>query len=114
MKAERGEPHLPIQPRLMRGNDSRRARHIARLPFELIRMPFAAIVTALNDDLRTFSCHHRKEAVTVDESERFENFENRRYRPRPSKVESKQTKHCLQREQGNQGRHRKCQPYEPL
>src|SRR2546430_5281534 len=42
-RVERGEPHLPVEPRLMRRHESRAARHVARLPAELVLPPVHAV-----------------------------------------------------------------------
>src|SRR4051812_11067432 len=44
--AERGEPHLPIEPRLVRRVPTRRPLQRAWLPLEFVRAPFGSVRAA--------------------------------------------------------------------
>src|SRR5206468_11572502 len=68
--AERREPHLPVEPRLVGLDERWRPRQVAGLPFELVRAPCVPIVASFYDDLGTARRHHREEAVAVDDAER--------------------------------------------
>src|SRR5207302_8825560 len=65
--AEGREPHLPIEPRLMRLDEGRRAGEVARLPSEFVLEPVLSVVAAFDDDLRACGRHHGEESVAVDE-----------------------------------------------
>ena len=68
--AERGEPHLPIQPRHVRRHEFRTAPHIARLPAELVGFPLAAILAAFDRDLRPSRGHDREQPIRVHHPKR--------------------------------------------
>ena len=48
-RAQRGEPHLPIEARLMRRVPSRRAHHIAGFVFERVLAPVNPVIRALDN-----------------------------------------------------------------
>src|SRR5207237_8563738 len=62
IRPKRGEPHLPIEPRLMRRAPARRAHHVTGLPFEFVRLPIKSVSTPLNYDLASIFRHHAKKA----------------------------------------------------
>src|SRR5690606_2880812 len=67
---QRGEPHLPVQTRLMGSNKTGRLPEVARFPFELIRFPGFAIQTSLQNDFRTGDGHDGKKPVGIHQMER--------------------------------------------
>src|SRR5262249_7619327 len=71
VRAERGEPHLPIEPRLVWCNPGGSTSQIARFVFELVRQPIGSVVGPFDDDFRPRGGHHRKESVAVDAMERL-------------------------------------------
>src|SRR5205085_6125077 len=66
---EGGEPHLPIQSRLMRCAPARRAIHIARFPFELVGNPIDSVRAAFDLNFRTLFCHDPEKSITIQDSE---------------------------------------------
>ena len=67
---ERREPHLPVQPRLMRRHKRRRAKHVAGFVPKLIRAPVRAIDAAFDDDLGPRGRHDGEQSVAVDAAQR--------------------------------------------
>src|SRR5438045_104081 len=63
--AERREPHLPIQPWLMRCDPPRWLAEIAGFISELVRMPLFAVIAPFNQNFQTLRCHDRKKPVAV-------------------------------------------------
>src|SRR5437867_13010313 len=61
------EPHLPVQPRLMRHRVARRSRQTAWHPFKLVRFPGYAVGAAFDDDFKTCCRHDCKQAVIIDQ-----------------------------------------------
>src|SRR5579863_296653 len=57
---QRREPHLPVKPRLMRGDPGWRALYVPRLVLELVVLPGDAVIRALDDDLEPRRGHHGK------------------------------------------------------
>src|SRR5439155_22193523 len=51
IRPERGEPHLPVEPRLMRRAPARRAHYVALLPFKLVRLPIDSVGAAFDHHL---------------------------------------------------------------
>src|SRR6266704_3854440 len=83
IRPERGEPHLPVEPRLMRCTPTRRAVYAARLPFELVRLPINSVGAALDHNLAPVFRHHAKKTVAVYDSERFRSRINGSEQARP-------------------------------
>src|SRR5262249_38316456 len=46
VRAEGREPHLPVEPRLVRRHEARTAAEVSRLPAELVGLPGFAVVAA--------------------------------------------------------------------
>ena len=69
---ERGKPHLPIEPRLMRRDETWAIVNIAGLPAEGIGPPDLSFVAAFDDDLIPFRGHHAKKPVGIETAERPE------------------------------------------
>ena len=67
---QRGEPHLPIQARLVRLHQLRRAEDVARLVLELVKPPGLSVVAALYHDFGPCGGHHPKEPVVVHTAQR--------------------------------------------
>src|SRR5215472_15971763 len=64
---ERGEPHLPVQTRLVRDVPERFPRDIARLVPEFVFAPFDAVIRALNNDFVAFCGHDCEQAVRTSD-----------------------------------------------
>src|ERR1039458_8070093 len=112
--AQRGEPHLPIQSRLMRRNEPGPARDVARLVFELVLPPGDAILAALNDNLRARGGHYREQAVAVEAPERFQPPVNRDQWPRPRDVQAEHHRELQERRDDRDSRERHGELYRPL
>src|SRR6202453_3086461 len=79
---ERGEPHLPVEPRLMRDVPWRTAHDIAGLVAEFVFAPLHAVIGPLDDDFIAGRGHDRKQAVRAHDVERLEKVIDRQRRPR--------------------------------
>ena len=90
VEAQRCEPHLPIQSRLVRRDEARPAVHITRFPFEFVGVPGDAIVASFDDDFETLGRHHCEETVAVDQAEWFEPFRKFFERRRPADPETQE------------------------
>src|SRR6266849_7945836 len=66
--AQSGEPHLPVQARLVRRDESRSAVQPSRFPFELVGKPGLPVEAPLEDDFGARGGHHCKEPIAVDAS----------------------------------------------
>ena len=77
-RAERGEPHLPVEARHVRG-DERAARDAGSPGFHLKghSLPVVAVGRDLDHDLVARRRHHREEAVVVDRAQRLDGREQR-------------------------------------
>ena len=64
--AQRLEPHLPVEPRLVRRDKRRAAFQIARLPLEYIGQPVDTVVASLHDDFRARRRHDGEQPVGTD------------------------------------------------
>ena len=71
IRPERGKPHLPIEPRLMRRAPARRAHYVARLPFKFVRLPIKSVSARFDHNLAPIFGHHAKKTVTVYNSKRL-------------------------------------------
>ena len=61
--AQRGEPHLPVEPRQVERGEPRPPVGLAGLPAEAVRPPGPSVVAPLDDDLGPPRGHHGEEAV---------------------------------------------------
>src|SRR5437762_720569 len=68
---ERGEPHLPIETRLMRCAPAGRAHHVARFPFELVWIETYSVRASFDHDLAAIFCHYAKESVAIHNPKRL-------------------------------------------
>ena len=85
--AERSEPEVPVEARLIRRINARRLVQGLRLVREQIRRPVLAVVGALELDLVAAARHHRKQAVLVGNAKRVQNRGGRqRQKTRPGNV----------------------------
>ena len=71
IRPERGEPHLPVEPRLMRRAPARRAHHVTGLPFKFVRLPIKSVSARFDHNLAPIFGHHAKKTVTVYNSKRL-------------------------------------------
>src|SRR2546430_6187499 len=71
IRPQRGEPHLPVEPRLMRRAPARRAHHVTGLPFEFVRLPIKSVSARFDHNLAPIFGHHAKKTVTVYNSKRL-------------------------------------------
>src|SRR5215469_3113116 len=85
-RCQRGEPHLPVEPRLVRCTPAGGAHYVPRLPFELVREPINPIGAAFEHNLSPVLCHYAEESVAVHYPKRFETTVNRGERARPACV----------------------------
>src|ERR1700676_4060460 len=85
-RSQCGEPHLPIEPRLMRRAPARCTRHVARLPFEFVRQPIDPVRAAFDHDLFTIFRHHAEKSVAIRDSKWLDTFVNCCDRPRPFRI----------------------------
>ncbi len=65
LRSQRFEPHLPVQPRLVRLAKTGSAFHVAGFVSELVGKPRQTIVAAFDDDLVAGSRHHAEQAVGI-------------------------------------------------
>src|SRR5678816_2705249 len=63
--AQRSEPHLPVEPGLVRRHETWPAFEIAGLIFEAVIEPFLTVRTSLNHDLRPGNSHYGEEPIAV-------------------------------------------------
>src|SRR5205823_1627384 len=68
VRAERGEPHLPIEPWLMRRTPAWRPIQVARFPFEFVRFPINSIGAPFDHNFAPIFRHHAKETVAIHNS----------------------------------------------
>src|SRR6266571_4714509 len=76
-RVQRGEPHLPIEPRHVRLREPRAAGEGARLPTELVFLPGHPVPAAFDHDLRPLGRHHPEQPVAVDRAQRRHGAEQR-------------------------------------
>ena len=81
-RSQSGEPHLPVQSRLVRRTPTGHAFHVAGFPFEFVRQPINPVGAAFEHDFVAILRHHAKQAVAVHDPERFEPFVKIRQRTR--------------------------------
>ena len=96
---QRREPHQPVEPRHVGRHEARPARHVARLPAELVGAPLGPIVAALDHDLEPPRGHVGEEAVAVHHPERPDEAEDRGRGPHPG------LRHAQGLEQRHQAQH---------
>src|SRR6202022_959451 len=60
--SKRGEPHLPIEPGLVRRAPTRDAFHVARVPFELIRDPIDSVRAPFENNFAPVLRHHTEKS----------------------------------------------------
>src|SRR5579859_4404149 len=71
-RAERGEPQVPVEARLVGRVDARPGGEVLRFVAEGIRDPGGAVVRALELDLVAVRGHDREEAVLIGDAERLQ------------------------------------------
>ena len=108
-RSQRGEPHLPIEPRLMRRAPARRTHHIAWFPFEFVRQPIDPVRAAFDHDLFTIFRHYAEKPVAVRDPKWFNSFVNECERARPFRFrfECDEDEPPIQRQHHNDHRDRK-------
>src|ERR1044071_744512 len=87
--AERCEPHLPIQTRLMWLNKFGTNFYITGFVLELIIQPICSIITSLDNDFRPSCGHDCEQAVTVDGAKGGDPLVNGEERAGPGKPNPK-------------------------
>src|SRR6266487_6717040 len=92
--SQRGEPHLPIESRLMWRAPAGRASYVTGFPFEFVRQPIDAICAAFDHNLAAILGHYAKKPVAIHDPEWFEVFVSKREPARPLCVRSK----CIENE----------------
>ena len=88
-RSERGEPHLPVEPRLMRRAPTGRTHYISRFPFEFVRQPIDPISAAFDYNFAAILRHHAKKAVPVHDPKWFQVSVDKSERARPWRVRLK-------------------------
>ncbi len=73
-RSQCGEPHLPIESRLVRRTPTGGAFYVTWLPFEFVRQPVNPIRAAFEDDFATVLRHYAEKAIAVDDAKCFELF----------------------------------------
>src|SRR5438874_8636479 len=63
--SQRGEPHLPIESRLMWRAPAGRAFYVTGFPFEFVRQPIDAICAAFDHNLTAILRHYAKQSIAV-------------------------------------------------
>src|SRR5438105_3240395 len=92
---EGGEPHLPVQTRLVGRYPRWRSIQVSRFPFEFVSAPVDPVGTAFQDDLRPRLGHDPKQAVAVHDSKWLDVIIKRRDRTGPgcSRLERGKNQH---------------------
>src|SRR5690606_31386953 len=67
--AEGGEPELPIEAGVVRGDDGRAAGEVAGFVGELVGVPGAAVIAAFDDEFGARGGHDGEETVVVERAE---------------------------------------------
>ena len=67
---ERGEPHLPVESRLVWGDCRESVVGSAWLVAEFVGLPLMAVVAALDDDFTALCCHDGEKSIAIDRSKR--------------------------------------------
>src|SRR3984893_1402469 len=75
-RSQCGEPHLPVEPRLMRRAPAGRTHHIARFPFEFVRQPVDPVRAPFDFNFAAVLRHYAEKSVAVRDSEWFNAFVN--------------------------------------
>ncbi len=91
-RSERGEPHLPVEPRLVRRAPTRRTHYISRFPFEFVRQPLDPIGAAFDHNFAAILRHHAKKAVPVHDPKRSQFSVNKSERTWPLGIRLKRGK----------------------
>src|SRR4029077_7664403 len=76
-RVEARDPHLPVEPRHVRGHERRSPAHVARLPAEAVFLPLRAVAAALDNDLGPLRRHDAEQPVPVDRAQRLDGAEQR-------------------------------------
>src|SRR5437588_1509949 len=105
--AKRREPHLPIQPGLVRRRPMRRLIQIAGFPFEFVREPFDAVRTSFHNDLRPRFRHHAEQTVAAHNSKWRDIIVEYRHRTRPCRLgpEGGKNQHGVDRKSREESSH---------
>ena len=111
--AQRGEPHLPVQSRLVRLDEAGTTLRVAGFPFEFVRQPGDAVIAALDDDFVARPGHHAEQTVGVQRSEWPDGPRQLHDRLWPGKVDAKVEQHFHSRDQHDESGERPEQPDAP-
>src|SRR5204863_7721394 len=76
-RAERRDPEVPVEARLLRRVNAGRAARVLRFETERIADPGSSVARALKLNFVTLPRHHREEAVVVDDAELRDRIEAR-------------------------------------
>src|SRR5207245_9249096 len=82
--AERGEPEVPFEPRLVWRVDAGRLHRILRLVAERVRRPVRAVAGALELELEAVVRHHREETIAVRDAQGLQRDGRPEQRPPPA------------------------------
>src|SRR5437763_11747229 len=81
LRVQGREPHLPVEPRHVRGHERRSPVHIARLPAKAVLAPLYAVAATLDDDLGALRRHHAEQPVAVHRADRLDGSQQRILEP---------------------------------
>src|SRR5581483_10461027 len=81
--AERSEPEVPVEPRLIRRVDAWTLVERLRLVAERVGGPVLTIVGALELDLVATAGHHGEEAILISDAKRFQHRDRRCWQRQP-------------------------------
>src|SRR5439155_1487245 len=95
--AQGSEPHLPIQPRLMRLDEPGTLFHITWFVFEFVVEPVSAILAALHDDLRPGGGHDSEQSISVEAPEGGQPLIDRGHRGGPGDAQTEHERELDQR-----------------
>ena len=105
--AQRREPHLPVEPRLERGDESRTAAQFAGFVFEFISQPVRAVVAAFHDDFVAVAWSSRQ---TIRSCSRCETAP---IAPPPSRMAPATGDRTAERDGQHESRNRPARPRPP-
>src|SRR4029453_18243180 len=86
-----GEPHLPIESRLVWGTPAARAFHVPWFPFEFVRQPIDAVSAAFEYNFGPVLRHYTKKSIAVRDPKCCDTAINSYERARPWSVRFKRS-----------------------
>jgi hypothetical protein len=118
MAAERREPHLPVEARLMGRDESRPLPDLARFVRESVGLPGRAVATAFDDDFASLGGHDREQPVAVEGANRGQPRVERGHGAQNTWTDVRAGQHLRQRnrneEDGDQCRGSAMPGFEPI